>query len=284
MNRILACGIFVAMPVHADLPLTVEDILTAHHRYRIEANLEYSNREYSDLSSGYISSSDLALLSIGSRWGWSLQTELLVRAYGYQSQVRVRQEGRSDETGDADWSRLLVGINHQFSGDSNTPALLGFASVDLLDKPGVPGAKVGSARNINLGLTTYRSLDPLLLSAVVMYEYRAAYDINELEVEPGNSFSFSPQFAFSANHLVTLTGGIRWEWRDSPRVAQKNLTIGRNRTSLLLGMGYSWNEDVSISLNGAFSVTDSEGSSLNMSVVYKFDDPKAHSGISKRVK
>ena len=272
MKRLLVWGIFFAMPAQADLPLTVEDILTAHHRYRFETNLEYSNREYSDLSSGYISSSDLVLLSMGLRWGWSLQTELLARAYGYQSRLRVSQGGEMDESADTDWSRLLVGINHQFSGDNDTPALLGFAAIDVLGKPGIAGAKTGSARNVNVGLTTYRSFDPLLLSAVAMYEYHAAFSVNDLEVEPGNSFSFSPQFAFAANHLITLTGGIKWAWHDSPRVDQKNVTISRNRTSLLLGMGYSWSEDVSISMNGTFSVTDSEGSSLNLSVVYKFDD------------
>jgi hypothetical protein len=264
----------VSLSAQADLPLAVEDILTAHHRYRVETNLEYSNREYSDLSSGFVSSSDLALLSVGLRWGWTLRTELFARVYGYQSQVRLQQGQNQTERNDTDWSRVLVGVNHQFSDDDQTPALLGFATVDLLDNPGVEGADVGVARNINLGLTSYRSLDPLLLSAVAMYEYHTEYDVGEVTLEPGNSFSLSPQFAFAVNHLVTLTGGVTWEWHDSPRVDRESLTITRSRTRLLLGMGYSWSEDISLSLNGAFSVTDSEGSSLNASVVYKFDDRK----------
>ncbi len=256
----------------AELPLRVEDLLTAHHRYRFESSVEYRNREYSDLSSGYISSTDLSLLSLGLRWGWTLRTELLARAYAYQSYTRTRVADDEERRFDADWSRVLVGINHQFSDDAATPGLLGFATIDVWDKPGHPDADTGSGRNITAGLTAYRALDPLLLSAVATYEYRGEYQIDDIALEPGNSLSLSPQFAFAVNHLVTLTGGLRWQWYDSPRLEQQNLSISRNRTSLLLGLGYSWNEDVSISVNGDFAITDAEGSSVKLSVVYKFDD------------
>lgn len=256
----------------ADLPLTVEDLLTAHQRYRVEANMEYQNREDSDLSAAYRESLDSSRLSLGLRYGLSLDTEWFVRATAFTFKQRRQLGDRIESDSQADWGRLLAGVNHRFSADNRTPALLGFVSVNLADNAPSDDASIEYFHGGSVGLTTYRSLDPLLLSAVLRYEYRAERDFGDLTVDPGDSITFSPQAAFAVNHWVTLTGGFQWEWRESARWLDRDASIDRTRTSLLLGLGYTWNEDLTISLNGQFAVTDTEGSSLSLAVVYKFDD------------
>ena len=166
----------------------------------------------------------------------------------------------------------MLGVNHQFLPDNKTPALLGFFTLDLVENPVERGSDKHYGRNASVGFTTYRALDPLLLSAVARYDHRGDYRVDGFTFDPGESFSLTPQLAFAVNHLVTLTGGIRWEWHDSSRLKGRDLTINRTRTSLLAGLGYSWSEDLSVTLNGEFAVSDVAGSKLGIRVVYKFDD------------
>ena len=128
------------------------------------------------------------------------------------------------------------------------------------------------ARGGTAGITTYRSLDPLLLSAVVRYDYRSDRSHDGEIIDPGDSLSLSPQVAFAVNHRVTLTGGVRWEWRQGGRVRGGGVSIDRTRTGLLMGIGYDWSEALTVSLNGQFAVTDQGGSALGLTVVYRFHD------------
>jgi hypothetical protein len=258
--------------VLADLPLSVEDLLTARHRYRFESNLEYLNRESSDLASGYLESNDVTIASLGLRYGVTLGTEVFGKAYGYHARTRLLSVERKNSDASSGFSRFVVGGNHQFSPDAATPALLGFFAVDLVEKPVFSdrGTLYGSGGY--LGLTTYRSLDPLLLSAVLRYDYRAPRQFQNETYDPGDNLSLSPQVAFAVNHRATLTGGLRWEWQQAGDRRHGPAAIDRTRTSLLLGLGYSWSEALTVSLNGQFAVTDQGGSRLGLTVVYRFDD------------
>jgi hypothetical protein len=259
-------------PAVADLPISVEDIFTAHQRYRFESKVEYANFENSDLSGAYLESSDVSALSLGMRYGWTLRTEVYGQAYGYYAASRRRVGTAQSERSGGDFSRLVLGVNHLVSADNNTPALLAFFGLNAVEKPQVAGADTEYAKGATIGLTSYRSLDPLLLSAVFRYDYQQQRNVGGHELAPGDSLSLSPQVAFAVNHLVTLTGGINWEWHDSPRYREQNLSIDRTRTSLVMGIGYNWSEDVTVSFNGKFAVTDAGGSSLGVTLVYKFDD------------
>jgi hypothetical protein len=265
-------GIAYCSPLQADLPLSVDDLFTAHHRYRLETGLEYSNREFSEPLAGYAQGSDVLVGSIGLRYGLTLHTELFTRVYGYHSQTRVQDALGLQVDSSTGWNRVVAGANIQFSADNKSPALLGFAALDLVENPADPALALRYASSASLGFTTYRSLDPLLLSTVVRYDYRAGYQEQGVRVQPGHGLVISPQAAFAINHLVTLTGGLEWEWRQGVQVQGRQLTLDRTRTSVMLGLGYNWSEDITVSFNGEFAVTDSAGASMSVNLVYSFDD------------
>ena len=268
----LLLAIVYCSPLQADLPLSVDDLFTAHHRYRLETGLDYSNREYSEPVAGYAQSTDVAVASLGLRYGLTARTELFTRVYGYYSQARTQNDQGLQVDANTDWNRVVAGANIQFSADNKTPALLGFAAFDLIENPADSALQLRYGSSANLGFTTYRSIDPLLLSAVFRFDYRSDYQQQGLNVEPGHSVVISPQTAFAINHLVTLTGGLEWEWRQGVAVQGSQLTLDRTRTSVLLGLGYNWSEDVTVSFNSEFAVTDSAGASMSVNVVYSFDD------------
>jgi hypothetical protein len=271
IGALLVCAVHCG-PLQADLPLSVDDLFTAHHRYRVETGLEYSNREFSEPAAGYAQGTDVLVGSVGLRYGLTVRTELFARVYGYYSQTRI-QDGRGLQVeSSADWNRVVAGANIQFSADNKSPALLGFAAFDLVENPADPALALRYASSASMGFTTYRSIDPLLLSAVVRYDYRAGYRQQGLRVQPGHGLVISPQTAFAINHLVTLTGGLEWEWRQGVQVQDRQLTLDRTRTSILLGLGYNWSEDITVSFNGEFAVTDSGGASLSVNLVHSFDD------------
>jgi len=145
----------------ADLPLTIEDLLTAQDRYRVDLDLYYFNDSDRSTALGYRSNTDYFNLDLGVRYGWSLDTELSMSSSWRHQEVRSQQFNQRQTDKDGDFSRLSFGVNHKFSPDNDTPALLGFVNAnwnhnDAWDNEALSGS---------VGVTTYRSLDPILLSA-----------------------------------------------------------------------------------------------------------------------
>lgn len=276
LRRLVLCllGTLAAAPIRADLPLSVEDLFTAHHRFRLETGLEYSNQELSEPITGSARATDVAVASLGLRYGLTRRLELFGRVYGYYSQTRTQNALGLETDASGDWNRVVAGANFQFSADNRTPALLGFAAFDLVENPADPALALRYGNSASMGLTLYRSIDPLLLSAVVRFDYRADYQQGDVGIQPGHGLVISPQTAFAINHLVTLTGGLRWEWRQGVQVQGRQLTLDRTRTSVLLGLGYNWSEDITVSFDGEFAVTDNSGASMSLNVVYKFNDTR----------
>jgi|GEM_PF-6158061 len=178
----------------ADLPLTVEDILTAQDRYRVDLDFYYFNDSDHSSALGYRSNTDYFNLDVGMRYGWSLDTELSASSSWRYQEVRSQQFGQRKRKSDGDFSRFSFGVNHKFSPDNDTPALLGFVNVNWNQNDNWDeGALSGS-----VGVTTYRTLDPLLLSASLSYRVSQSYGNNDRHVNPGDSLIFSPSLSFAA--------------------------------------------------------------------------------------
>ncbi len=50
---VVCCVMLVAMPAHADLPLSLEDLLTERKKFRLELSSNYSNIDSSDSNAPY---------------------------------------------------------------------------------------------------------------------------------------------------------------------------------------------------------------------------------------
>lgn len=136
-----------ALPkAHADLPLTIEDLLTVEKRWCADVNLVYANSDRRNVDSRYgtiqtapgqfISvpvavgqarqNLDLLTLSSGVRYGLSLDTELYGRLGAVAQSVRTLDADGPTDNSSEKFSDAWIGINHRLSEDNKTPALLVF--------------------------------------------------------------------------------------------------------------------------------------------------------------
>jgi long-subunit fatty acid transport protein len=252
-----------------ELPLTVEDILTARDRVRVDVDIAYFNSTRESQALAVRENTDALNLTAGVRYGWTLDTELAFDAsYGYED--RRYQYGDARASSSEEGLRAIsLGISHRLLPDGETPALIVFASVAQERNRAWNGHRYGGS----VGITTYRSLDPVLLALSLSYRDCQGHRQGDIDIQDGKSFSLAPSISFAANNWVTLIGGIDWRWREGSRADDSRIEINRTTTRVRLGVGYHWSPDLSISAMANFTVSESGGSGINIGLIYKFDTP-----------
>jgi len=274
---------------YADLPLTIEDLLTAERRWRIELNTTYSNNDKTNLDSRYgiiqigqnqfISiptsvsdarqNSDILAISIGARYGLTLNSELYSRISGIAEYTRsMNTDGRSNVR-DIRASDLWFGLNHRFSDDNETPALLGFAEVALAENVAWQDEEFVYGKSLLIGMTTYRAIDPIVLSLTTGYNYSQTRDVGKNEDNPGDFIFVNPSMSFAINNQVTTTVGGRWQARDRDEYNGKQWGIRTTKTSMDFGLGYSWSKKLTLQVNSRFDISGEANSSTSLNMIYK---------------
>lgn len=275
---------------YADLPLTIEDLLTAERRWRADVNIVYANSDRRNVDSLYSTiqlgptqfitlpvsvgqarqNSDVMALSLGARYGMSLDTELYSRVSGLSQNTRTfNAEGASSDSNDK-FTDAWFGINHRFSDDNDTPALLGFAEFALAENVASEGRDLVYGKTAMVGITTYRATDPLVLSLTTGYRYSVEREIGNQNIDPGDLFFLNPSIAFAVNHEVTLTTGLQIRWQQRDRVDNQGQGIRTTQTKMEIGMGYAWSKRTTIQVNTRVDVSGDSGSEVGITFLYKF--------------
>lgn len=269
------CGIlgFLGANAHADLPLTVEDLITAPGKTRLDLSVAYSNTERQGISTGEpfilqtgptsfiavptqigesIGNSDTSVITIGVRRGLSSKAEIYGRLSAHSSTQRSSTATQSTTQSSSGFADAWVGINYQFKNDDNTPALLGFAEIALRERHRNSSA---SFKSTMVGATTYKAVDPIVFSLTGAYRFNQTRQDGDRSYKPGNLILLNPGVAFAVNDRVTLTTGMQWTRRHANRIAGQTQGIHRTATDLLLGVGYGF--DKGNTLNTTFKVNAS---------------------------
>lgn len=281
----------VVMTARADLPLTVEDLLTAKGRYRIEADLVFANSNRRQTTSALQTiqagggqfiqlpvslgdtrhNADVFATTLGFRYGLSLETELYTRLTGTSSTVRSdNASGASTESAHAvnDWT---VGINHRFSDDNDTPALLAFIQAALAENTRKEGADYVHGKTWQIGFTTYRTIDPLVLSLTGGYRRAGNRETEGVHLDPGDLLWLNPSVGFAVNTEVTLTGGLQLRWKGKDRSDGNAVGTDTSQTRLELGLGYAASKRLTLRLNTRMDISGDEGAEVGLNLIYKFD-------------
>jgi len=123
-------------------------------------------------------------------------------------------------------------------------------------------------------LTTYRAIDPLVLSLTAGYRYTDERDVKTDVVNPGDFLYLNPSIAFAVNSEVTLTTGMQLSWRGNDKVNDAETGIDTSKTKLELGLGYGWSKRLTLNLNTRSDISGNSGSEVNFTASYKFWQPK----------
>ncbi len=163
------------------------------------------------------------------------------------------------------WADGWLGINYQFLEDRDTPAFFGFTEVALFEHQENRNARY---RSFIVGGSTYHAIDPVVLSLAASYQFNHAREDGDDYVQPGNSFSLTPSFAFAVNDRVSFSLGTQWALREPDRRNQEKQNTRNSSTAWNAGVAYSATPHNSFNMGFGYSVSGT--ASIRFNWVHSF--------------
>jgi hypothetical protein len=267
---------------HAELPLIIEDLLTDKGKVKLDLSVTYANRDHQGLSTGnpitlqtaatsFVTIPSLISESQGNtdtlvgtaslRYGFSEKIEI----YGHTSYLYTNNRtsdlsGLSSSSGNR-FVDAWAGINYLIKKDDELPGVVGFGEVALREKHIKSNA---SFKSWMLGATTYKAIDPVVLSLTTAYRFHQVRKDGLSEYKPGNVFLINPSLAFSVNDRVTLTTGLQWTNRQSETFNNQVQGFRRTSTDLVLATGYFIGKANTVNFTFKTNVSGRDGADLRL--------------------
>lgn len=272
----------------AELPLTIENVITNKGKFKLDLSLSYSNLELQGVQASdgvliqtgptsFVSvpsrvgqtqiNSDILIANIGARYGLSNNLESYVRANYLNTNNRITDLSGTSSNSDSRLADIWTGLNYRFSKDTDTPALLGSIEVALYEKHRVDNA---SFKSYQIGLTTYRAIDPIVLSLNAGYRLNQSRQDGNIDFKPGNFLFISPSVGFAVNDTITLTTGFQWLNKQPDKVNNTQQNTRSTSTDLILGMGYGQSKDSIINTTLKANISGRGGADLRVNWLYSF--------------
>lgn len=281
-------AVFVASIAHADLPLTIEDLLTDKGKIKLDLSLAYANSDRRSVSVGepiFVQTgptsfvpvptvvgdnrinSDTTVATLGLRYGLTPAAEIYARGSYLHSSQRLSGVSGKQTQHESGFTDAWAGLNYLFSPDTETPALLGFAEIALREKRREVSHAFKSAL---IGGTTNRAIDPVVLVLTAAYRFNTERSDGNVDVKPGNFLLLSPSIAFAVNDRVTLTTGFQWINRQADRVDGQTRESRQTSTDLTLGAGYGIDRGNTLNLTVNVNASGRNGADLRLNWLRTF--------------
>lgn len=287
-NILFVFASLVSLCACADLPLSLEDVMTDKGKLKLDASVTYINSESSrsELAAPvYIqtgaasfipvpteiqengSNSDMLVGTLGLRYGLTGNTDI----YGSGSYLwrENRQfNGESSKTRDNHLSDVSLGISHTFLKDDKNPALIGFLESTVYEKS---QGKASSGKSWLIGATTYKAIDPVVLSLTAAYRLNGSKTLSSnTKYKAGNYWMLNPSVSFAANDRISLTGGIQWLGKQPDRIDGKKETARNTSTYAHFGAGFGFSKATALNASVRFNISGQTSSELKLSIQHTF--------------
>ena len=246
----------------AQSPITIEQLLVKPARWQLTSSLQLQTGEsvpgYSSLHSAW---------GTGLRYGISPQLEINTRIdqselTRYTPAGSIREQGRS----------FSAGFNWLLLRETRLPALLLQARTEIYSST---AGQTRSLPSVQLGFTTYKSIDPIVLSlfASLQHERDSSIDAfpgseGDVVLEPGLGWHIEPAINFAVNPQITLLGAMSYSQRSPLQIDGVSNAVRERQVALRLGVGYAPVREHSIFLSAA--MTSDAGGGLNLRWFWEF--------------
>lgn len=267
MKKVLILSLLLgSAPVYADLPLTVESLISDQGKFTLESGLIYGNSKSKETNvtgvvpiqvgtNAYINlpaelsqnerQTDYIVANVAMKYGINPKTDIGIRANGiYQSQRNLDVNTQNSMNTTTLTDVALTG-SYQITEDAKYPAIVSFADLGVLEKR---QNKNLSFSNLSIGLIAYRSYDPIVLSVTTGYKHYFDKKVNENMIKPSTLFFINPQVAFSANDRISLLAGFNLRYIGTQKVNNLIQSKQRNDTDIMFGMGYGLENNANINI------------------------------------
>ena len=271
-KTIIILSMFAFTPcVFADLPITIENLLSDKGTTRLGMSMTYINSE--NISSTFfgetISNTDVLATSISVKYGISSLNEIYVRATYLLSENRIFDEDEKSSTHIQNYiSDSWIGIGHKFNNDSESPALFGFAEVQVSERQA--DKSYSNLNGVAVGMMTYQTFDPIVLSLSGNIQIYKKTRTKEFSYTKGNIISLTPSVSFAVNDKITITSGFNWSIREPNSYNGKAIGIKRTSTSLDLGVGFGLDNKDTLSLNVSPQVSGGDEVYISFNWLHRF--------------
>lgn len=281
----------LALPLltHADLPLTVDDLLADKNRFRLDTDLSYYNHHRSsvatqgfemvDLGQGrtlYMPSigesnanTDSLIAGLGLRYGVSDKLEIGVKTNAIYRNARHQNGAELSKSSDTHLNDISISTQYQLTKNHKKfPDSLVFGELSIYDN--TQGLKRKNASSALIGFTTYTVNDPIVLSLTGTYQYQANRQTNVgTRVELGDTATLNGSVGFAVNPDITLTGGVgvRHKWADKNELGK--FENRSTQTTLNLGFAYALTARSNLTANVRMPISGDGGSTLSVGLTTK---------------
>ncbi|HFC6639333.1 TPA: meta-pathway of phenol degradation family protein [Neisseria meningitidis] len=289
MKRIFLPALPAILPLstYADLPLTIEDIMTDKGKWKLETSLTYLNSENNRAelaapvyiqtgATSFIpipteiqengSNTDMLVGTLGLRYGLTGNTDI----YGSGSYLwhEERKLDGNGKTRNKRMSDISAGISHTFLKDDKNPALIGFLESTVYEKS---RNKASSGKSWLIGATTYKAIDPVVLSLTAAYRINGSKTLSSnTKYKAGNYWMLNPNISFAANDRISLTGGIQWLGKQPDRLDGKKESARNTSTYAHFGAGFGFTKTTALNASARFNVSGQSSSELKFGVQHTF--------------
>ncbi|HFC8677962.1 TPA: meta-pathway of phenol degradation family protein [Neisseria gonorrhoeae] len=286
-NILLVFVSFVPLCVRTDLPLNIEDIMTDKGKWKLETSLTYLNSENSRSelaapvyiqtgSASFIpvpteiqengSNTDMLAGTLGLRYGLTGNTDI----YGSGSYLwhEERKLDGNGKTRNKRMSDISADISHTFLKDGKNPALIAFLESTVYEKS---RNKASSGKSWLIGATTYKAIDPIVLSLTAAYRINGSKTLSDdVKYKAGNYWMLNPNISFAANDRISLTGGIQWLGKQPDRIDGKKESARNTSTYAHFGAGFGFTKTAALNASARFNVSGQSSSELKLGVQHTF--------------
>lgn len=119
-------------------------------------------------------------------------------------------------------------------------------------------------------MTTYRAIDPVVLSLTAAYRFNTTRSDGDVDLKPGNFLLLTPSIAFAVNDRVTLTTGLQWINRQADRIKGESREARETSTDILLGVGYGIARGNTLNFTVNANASGRNGADLRLNWLYTF--------------
>jgi len=283
-----ACCVIVAPMAMADLPLTIEDLITDRNKVKLDLSFSYANSDRQGISTAepitvqigptsFVTlptvigesqgNNDSLVGALGMRYGLTGKAEIYARGSYLYNNRRNRNVSGISSNSDHRFVDAWAGVNYQFKKDDNSPAVLSFFELALREKHRESSRSFKSAL---LGVTIYTTMDPVVLSLTVAYRVNQSRKDGVADYRPGNLLLLNPSIAFAVNDRITLTTGLQWTNQQADRIDDTVQNFRHTSTDLLLGVGYGLLKGSTLNLTFKANASGSNGADLRLNWLHTF--------------
>ncbi len=252
--------IFSPISSFAELPLTVEELLTKQNQWKIETGLVYSDQTYTDA----------LLTTLGLRYGWSADTEFYTRVglVGSWSRIEAIEGIKRDVSRQT--KDVWLGVNYKLKNESSTFGSLVFLEAAAAENIASKGNDWVYARSWRGGATIYKTNDPVVMVGTAIVGYNRLFSNDKGErINPGEFILLNPMFYFTANNEITLGAGVSLNLRGASKTNDKTIGTATTTTKLNFSFTYAASKASTYTFSTSSDVSSYKGSDFTFNWVYK---------------